>query len=112
MGIIKHIATESDWQERGDTYAPADWREEGFIHCSTAEQLLRTANKHFSGRTDVVLLTIDTDKLTPLVVWEDTAGSGEDFPHIYGVIDVAAVVAAEPFAAGPDGTFDWWSTEG
>ena len=108
MSHIHHIATAADWAERQESYAPAGWREEGFIHCSTAEQLVRTANKHFPGRRDLMLLTIDTGQLTPLLVWEDTSGSGEDFPHIYGPIDVAAVTASVPFHAGDDGTFDWW----
>lgn len=105
---MNHIATATDWASRGDTYAPSGWRDEGFIHCSTYEQLVRTANRHFRGRQDLVLLTVDTSRLSALVVWEDTAGSGEDFPHVYGEIEVSAVLSAEPFAAGTDGKFDWW----
>ena len=101
----------SDWQQRAALYSPHGWRDEGFIHCCTAEQLVRTANKHFPGRRDLVLLTIDTDLLTSLVVWEDTSGAGEDFPHIYGAVNVSAVVAADPFASGDDGTFDLWSAD-
>ena len=111
MATIYHIATTADWEARGDTYAPAGWREEGFVHCSTDEQLVRTANRFFAGRHDLTLLVIDTSGLTPLLVWEDTAGAGEDFPHIYGEIDSSAVVAATPFQAGPDGTFEWWSVD-
>lgn len=109
MSLVRHIAAAADWANRSATYAPSSWREEGFVHCSTDGQLVRTANKHFAGRTDLVLLTVDTDAVSPLVVWEDTSGAGEDYPHIYGPIEVSAVVAARPFAAGPDGRFDWWS---
>lgn len=108
--LIHHIATGADWAASMGSYAPDGWRSEGFVHCSTADQLVRTANKHFRGRRDLVLLTIDTDQLSSLVVWEDTADAGEDFPHIYGTIDHAAVVAADPFPAGEDGSFDWWSS--
>lgn len=111
MSHIHHIATEAEWAARDDTYAPVGWREEGFIHCSTAEQLVRTANKHFPGRRDLILLTIDTSLLTPLLVWEDTSGSGEDFPHIYGSIDTVAVTSAVPFHPGEGGTFDGWTHE-
>jgi uncharacterized protein (DUF952 family) len=108
MTIINHIATETDWEQRTDTYAPEGWRSEGFVHCSTDEQLVATANRFFPSRQDLVLLRIETARLSALVVWEDGEGSGEDFPHIYGAIEVAAVVSAEPFPAGQDGTFDWW----
>ncbi len=107
--VIYHIATEADWARRTDVHAPAGWRAEGFVHCSTEEQLVRVANRFFAGRRDLVLLHIDQSRLTALVVWEDGEGSGEDFPHVYGPIESAAVVTAEPFPCGPDGTFDWWT---
>lgn len=106
---IYHIATEADWGLRAETYAPEGWRDEGFIHCSTDEQLVRVANRFFAGRCDLVLLTIDPSQLSALVVWEDGEGSGEDFPHIYGAVETAAIAAAEPFQCGPEGTFDWWT---
>ena len=108
MATIFHIATEADWAARTSTYAPTGWRDEGFIHCSTDEQLTRTANRFFAGRTDLVLLTIDTKLLSALVVWEFNDNSGEDFPHIYGAIETAAVQSAKPFAQGPEGTFEPW----
>ena len=105
---IYHIATEAAWARRTDVYAPAGWRAEGFVHCSTDEQVARVANRLFAGRRDLVLLQIDPSRLSALVVWEDGEGSGEDFPHVYGAIETATVVTAEPFPCGPDGTFDWW----
>ncbi len=111
MSFVKiyHIATEPDWERRSDVYAPDGWRREGFVHCSTDEQVVRVANHLFAGRHDLVLLLIDPARLGALVVWEDTAGAGEDFPHVYGPIETAAVVTAEPFPCGSDGTFDWWA---
>ncbi len=107
--MIYHIATEADWVGRGATYAPAGWRDEGFIHCSTADQLVRVANRFFPGRPDLLLLEIDPARLSALVVWEDTAGSGEDYPHVYGAVEIEAVVDVTAFAAGPDSTFGWWA---
>ena len=43
-----------------------------------------------------MLLQIDEDLLTSPVVVEDLVGSGEPFPHIYGPIDLAAVVSVTP----------------
>jgi len=106
--MIYHIAVKADWVARGDSYAPDGWRAAGFVHCSTADQLERVADRIFAGRRDLVLLTIDPRRLAALVVWEDTAGAGEDFPHVYGSIEVAAVTEAADFLPGPDGTFRWW----
>jgi len=41
---VLHIAEEKEWEARSDTYSPASFAEDGFIHCSTAAQLDRVAN--------------------------------------------------------------------
>ena len=61
---------------------------EGFIHCSTAEQWPRVLAERFAGRDDLVLLEIDTARLTAELRWED------GFPHVYGPLEVEAVVSA------------------
>jgi len=53
----------------------------------------------------LVLLCIDARQLSSPVIYEDCYEAGETFPHIYGPIDRAAVVAVVPFPAGPDGDF-------
>ena len=68
--VIYHIAAEADWRGRTDVYAPGGWRAEGFVHCSTEEQVVRVANRFFAGRRDLVLLHIDPSHLSGLVVWE------------------------------------------
>lgn len=107
--MILHIATETDWAARRDNYAPEGWESEGFVHCSDETQVVRTANGIFAGRRDLTLLEIDPERLSAELVWEDTSGAGEKFPHIYGPIEVEAVVSAMPFAADDDGGFDWWT---
>lgn len=107
--MILHIAADADWDARGETYAPRGWESEGFVHCSDETQVVRTANRVFAGRRDLTLLEIDPELLSADLVWEDTAGAGEEFPHIYGPIEVGAVVSALPFAAGDNGRFDWWT---
>ena len=103
---IWHITSRAAWEQarqagvyRGDTLAT-----EGFIHCSTAAQVMRVANARFQGRTDLILLVIDTGTLTPEVRWE--AGEpGELFPHIYGPLNVEAVSKVFTLEPGPDGRF-------
>jgi uncharacterized protein (DUF952 family) len=106
--VIYHIATEADWASRRATYAPAGWREDGFVHCCTADQVVRVANRYFRGRPDLLLLEIDPARLSALVVWEDTAGTGEDYPHVYGAVEIDAVTTASRFPPGRKGTFDSW----
>lgn len=107
--IIHHIATSKDWVARGDgTYAPAGLEAEGFIHASFPHQVVATANAKFARRRDLLLLTIDTDRLTAPVEVEDLHGHG-DFPHVYGRINLEAVTAARPFQPDNMGRFDWWT---
>ena len=107
--LILHIAPRDAWDAaaldgRGQ-YTDPSLDAEGFIHCSTRDQVLVPANERFRGRTDLVLLVIDVDKVADPVVSEDCYESGQRFPHIYGPIPVAAVTDAVPFPCSPDGTF-------
>jgi len=111
-GLIYHIATRADWERaRADgeyTRSSVDktLAEEGFIHASQASQVARTANRFYRDiRGDLVLLVIDPGLLRAEVRYEQVPGADLPFPHIYGPLNVDAVVAARPFAAGPDGTF-------
>ena len=69
---------------------------DGFIHLSSAAQLDETARKHYAGRENLMLLTIDLTALADTVVWEPSRG-GALFPHIYGDLPVKAVTEAAPF---------------
>lgn len=101
-GYIHHLALADEWAaaQASGTYDRStigvSLAEEGFIHCSFPHQVEATAARFYAGRDDVVLLTIDPAQLRSAVVVEDTHGSGESFPHIYGPIPVAAVVSAVP----------------
>lgn len=68
-------------------------RADGYIHMSTAEQLDETARKHYAGRGDLILLTVDLAALGDSLVWEPSRG-GALFPHIYGALPVKAVTEA------------------
>lgn len=98
---LYHLALESEWDPRAGEYTGSTIErglaEEGFVHCSTAEQVQATADRFYAGRTDVVLLTIDRRRLDAEVRVEG------GFPHIYGPVPTAAVVAAVPVPLGPDG---------
>jgi uncharacterized protein (DUF952 family) len=79
--------------------SPVDVKD-GFIHFSTGEQVAETAAKHFAGQHDLFLLHVDADRLGARLKWEPSRG-GALFPHLYGALDVAAVIRVDllPLAA-------------
>lgn len=107
MTIILHIITKKDWQTAvaAGEYRAASLESEGYIHCSTLDQVLLPANERYTGQSDLILLTIDPTKLTAKLVYEDCYESGEQFPHIYGPLNLDAVTGFVYFPPNPDGTF-------
>jgi uncharacterized protein (DUF952 family) len=77
-------------------------RRDGFIHFSTAAQVVETAGKHFAGQHDLLLVRVDAERLGNRLKWEPSRG-GALFPHLYGDLDLAAVTRVEPLPLGPDG---------
>jgi len=75
---------------------------DGFIHFSDAAQAQETARLHFQGAADLVLLTVDADALGPGLQWEASRG-GALFPHLYGALPVAAVIAWRAVELDADG---------
>lgn len=71
--------------------APIDLAD-GYIHLSTAAQLTETVDKHFAGQTGLWVAAVDLAALAADVRWEESRG-GQLFPHVYGVLPMAAVRA-------------------
>jgi uncharacterized protein (DUF952 family) len=82
--------------------APVDLAD-GFIHFSTAEQVRETGEKHFKGQTDLLLVTVDPDRLHDALVYEPSRG-GALFPHLYAPLPLEAVIGVEPLPMNPDGS--------
>ncbi|WP_353647534.1 DUF952 domain-containing protein [Nakamurella sp. A5-74] len=103
---VYHYTTAADWQRslaagqhlvsgRGMTLS-----DEGFIHLCDATQRAGVWQRFWSGIDEpVVLLTVDTVRLDPPVVRENTHGGAELFPHLYGPLPVAAVLSVDPVDA-------------
>lgn len=81
--------------------APVDTAD-GFIHFSTAAQVAETAARHFTGQTDLLLVSVDGVALGDGLVYEPSRG-GALFPHLYGPLPLTAVTAVRPLPLGPDG---------
>jgi len=102
---IFHIARLSDWRaaQEANEYRVDSLASEGFIHCSTREQILRVANDLYACQRGLVLLFIDTGKLSSRLKWENPSLGEEPFPHVYGPINLEAVIKVEAFEPDPDG---------
>jgi uncharacterized protein (DUF952 family) len=83
--MIYHITTKLVWAEAliNNHYSGDTLISEGFIHCSL--------NKHFKGKTELILLCINENKLKEKFVFENLAGGDNLFPHIYGKLNIDAV---------------------
>ncbi|MGL5796470.1 MAG: DUF952 domain-containing protein [Waterburya sp.] len=108
METVFHIVAkkEVDNAQSEGYYQPASFVDEGFIHCSYLNQVCRVANLFYRGKTDLVLLEINTARIGCEVIDEDLYDSGENFPHIYGKLSWEAVVAVHEFPCNTDGTFE------
>jgi len=108
MSYILHVTSRTSWlaAKNSGSYAADTLASDGFIHCSTRDQVLRVANALFAGARGLVLLVVDPRRLRPDVRWEPGADRPEElFPHVYGPLDLEAVVEVLEFEPGPDGQF-------
>jgi uncharacterized protein (DUF952 family) len=102
---LVHLCSHQDWQQAqlsGD-YRTGSLDEVGFIHCSKPEQILKVANHYYPAARDLVLLWIDPTKLRPVLRWESS--DGDIFPHLFGPLNLDAVISVSEFSPDPDGIF-------
>ncbi|RYZ47672.1 MAG: DUF952 domain-containing protein [Sphingobacteriales bacterium] len=100
MSLIYHITSQSAWQralELGRYEAPS-LAAEGFIHCSHESQIAGVLSRYYAGRTDMLKLNIDPEKLTSRLIYEWSPSVADTFPHVYGPINLDAVESTEPVA--------------
>ena len=96
MAIILHILTPEDWSRaqatggyRGDTLDS-----DGFIHCCTPAQLDYVLSTYFPGHRGLLALHIAPERLRADLRWEPS-GPDSPYPHIYGALNLDAVVAVQ-----------------
>ena len=113
--MIYHITSRQAWndaRERGE-YRAESLESEGFIHCSTESQVVPVAQKYYKGAQDLYLLVIEPALLSSDLKWEPPSGGappagvseGDLFPHIYGPINLDAVVQVFDLLSNVDGKF-------
>lgn len=105
MSPIYKLLDQAAWRaaQAAGTFAgsPVDLAD-GFIHFSTAAQAQETAAKHFRGAADLMLLSVDPERLGAPLVWEPSRG-GALFPHLYAAMPASAVVAERVLDLDADG---------
>lgn len=94
MALIYHITTEQDWEaaKRKGFYTAPSLETEGFIHTSEVQQVAGVLQRYYQGKTDLIKLVINTEKLTSELKYELAPSVNENFPHIYGPINLDAVI--------------------
>lgn len=106
--LVYHLAEPQEWEaaQDGDTYIPEDFCEDGFIHFSEKDQVASGSARFFPGRDDLILLTIDESKLTAELRREpanpDKPGQGPLYPHLYGALNIPAVIASRVYTSGQE----------
>ena len=112
--MIFHITTRTAWQsaQAAGYYRDPSLDEAGFIHASTAPQVAAVANAFYHGQNGLVLLVIDEARLVAELRWEPPAGppatdisESDRFPHIYGRLNLDAVVRVLDLTPDSTGIF-------
>lgn len=93
---IYHIVLPEVWEEIKNIplYSAPSLLSDGFIHCSYDHQIDGVLERYYSGHSEVVIMTIDTDLLGSRLVAEPSTND-EVYPHIYGPINLHSVVDTE-----------------
>ncbi|HEX3077089.1 MAG TPA: DUF952 domain-containing protein [Lachnospiraceae bacterium] len=105
--IILHCMKKKTWEKvKNDvSFGKESLQVEGFLHCSQIEYWWRIAPNFRSVEEELVLLCINTEKLSSEIKWEDGDNCGRSYPHVYGEINMNAVVAVLPFIKDADSNY-------
>ena len=110
---VYHIAYPADWEQATESgeYRTStrgvSLERQGFIHCSDAHQVDLVANYVYRDDDGLIVLVIDPERLKAELRYDEVPGSADPYPHIYGPLNVDAVVGTLPLPKGADGTFSF-----
>jgi uncharacterized protein (DUF952 family) len=103
--MIYHMCRADEWAvavETGTYRGSSQDLADGFIHFSTAAQIVESAKKHRAGQDGLLLVAVDAKTLGDRVKWEPSR-DGDRFPHLYGPLDPAESASVRPLPLGGDG---------
>ena len=92
--MIYHVTNRNEWElalKKGFFDEPSLFTE-GFIHNSTETQVNGVLERYYKDQTDLLLLHIDETKLVAELKYELAPSVNELFPHVFGNINLDAVV--------------------
>jgi len=91
---IYHITTKKNWENalKEGQYESDTLSEEGFIHCSTIDQVEGVLERYYSGMKGLVKLKIDKEMIERPLIFELAGSINEVFPHIHGALNLSAVI--------------------
>jgi len=106
MATAYHLVPESWYlaqpEDRG--YLPEPFDTDGFVHLTYGlDDVLVVGNMFYrDDARPYLLLTIDLDQISSEVRHDDDSGR---YPHVYGPLDRAAIVAIQRVERRDDGSF-------
>jgi uncharacterized protein (DUF952 family) len=103
--MIYHMCRAEEWAAAvaGGTYRGSSQDlADGFIHFSTAAQIVESARRHRAGQDGLLLVAVEAAQLGDRLKWERSRG-GDLFPHLYGPLDPAESAGVHPLPLGADG---------
>lgn len=105
--FIYHITDQNQWglAKLAGFYRPVDFQRDGFIHCSEEYQVLGVAERFYRDVPCLLLLRIDKTLVKAAILYENLEGNVEKFPHIYGNLNLDAVINALPLSKNSFGNF-------
>jgi uncharacterized protein (DUF952 family) len=94
---IFHVTSKENWEAAmaAGAYEAPSLQSEGFIHLSEAHQVAGVLERFYAGQTNLVKLTVDPAKLSAVLKYEGATDVNEKFPHVYGPINIDAVIKVE-----------------
>jgi uncharacterized protein (DUF952 family) len=104
--IVFKICPRVTWLEANETgtLAPsADDVRDGYVHLSSRAQLPGTLERHFAGRNDLVLLSVETARLPDGALRWEVSRNGQPFPHLYCASSTQFVTRSRELPLGADG---------
>ncbi len=96
-GYIYHVTSAAAWEkaQTDGAYTADSLATQGFIHCSTQDQVAGVLDRYYKGQNNLVKLTIEKSKITSPLIFELATSINEVFPHIHGPINIDAVILVE-----------------
>lgn len=92
--MIYHVTKRLHWVKALEQgwYEADSLSTEGFIHLSRHYQIEGVLHRYYKNEIDLVLLHVDETKLSAPLKYEFAASVNEAFPHLYGRLNIDAVI--------------------